>query len=74
MRLIDAPVGVFRWGEEFVLKTEYSREFGGRFIPDCYLLSSGEYFYGGTDNAEDFLNLPVEPMVFIETPRRTQVT
>ncbi len=67
VKLIDAPVGVFRCGESFVLKTEYSREFGGRFVPDCYLLTSGEYFYGGTDNAEDFLNLSVEPMEFKET-------
>ena len=42
MRLIDAPVGVFRFKDELVLKTEYMTDIDGVWIPDCYILDSGE--------------------------------
>ena len=66
MRLIDAPVGVFRFNGELVLKTEYMSEVDGVWNPDCYILSSGEKFWGGMKTAEDFKtkynNLEVEPI------------
>lgn len=46
MRLIDAPVGVFRYNGELVLKTEYMSYRGGVYIPDCYILSTGEKILG----------------------------
>lgn len=56
MRLIDAPVGVFRYNGELVLKTktEYMRDCNGVYIPDCYILSTGEKFWGGMKSLEDF--------------------
>lgn len=47
MRLIDAPVGVFRFSGDLVLKTEYMVDIDGVWIPDCYILDSGEKFWGG---------------------------
>lgn len=54
MRLIDAPVGVFRYNGELVLKTEYMSYRGGVYIPDCYILSTGEKFWGGMKPLGDF--------------------
>lgn len=64
MRLIDAPVGVFRFSGDLVLKTEYMVDIDGVWIPDCYILVSGEKFWGGMKSTEDFKtkynNLEVE--------------
>lgn len=64
MRLIDAPVGVFVFQDELVLKTEYMTNIDGVYIPDCYILSTGEKFWGGMKSTEDFKtkynNLDVE--------------
>ena len=54
MRLIDAPVGVFVFHDELVLKTEYMVDIDGVYIPDCYILSTGEKFCGGMKSKEDF--------------------
>ena len=54
MRLIDAPVGVFRFNGDLVLKTEYMVDIAGVWIPDCYILDSGEKFWGGMKSTEDF--------------------
>lgn len=54
MRLIDAPVGVFRFSGDLVLKTEYMVDIDGVWIPDCYILDSGEKFWGGMKSTEDF--------------------
>lgn len=66
MRLIDAPVGVFRFDNELVLKTEYSKKYGSVYCPECYILSSGEMFWGGMKTIEDFETkynyLEVEPV------------
>lgn len=66
MRLIDAPVGVFRFNNELVLKTEYSKKYGNVYCPECYILSSGEMFWGGMETIEDFETkynyLEVEPV------------
>lgn len=64
MKLIDAPVGVFVFHDELVLKTEYMVNIDGVYIPDCYILSTGEKFWGGMKSTEDFKtkynNLDVE--------------
>lgn len=64
MKLIDAPVGVFVFRDELVLKTEYKTDIDGVYIPDCYILSTGEKFWGGMKSKEDFKtkynNLDVE--------------
>lgn len=54
MRLIDAPVGVFRFSGDLVLKTEYMVDIDGVWIPDCYILDSGEKFWGGMKSKDDF--------------------
>lgn len=54
MRLIDAPIGVFRFNGDLVLKTEYMVDIDGVWIPDCYILDSGEKFWGGMKSKDDF--------------------
>ena len=66
MRLIDAPVGLLMYDGCLVLKTEYSTviqaESGEIITPDCYVVESGECFWGGAKTAEDRNNLNVEPI------------
>ena len=50
----DAPVGVFAFRGELVLKTEYMNNIDGVYISDCYILSTGEKFFGGMKSTEDF--------------------
>lgn len=68
MKLIDAPIGIFRFDGELVLKTEYCSEnkLSGKYIPDCYIVRTGEYFFGGTKTANELNNLDVEPVDFAE--------
>lgn len=68
MRLIDAPIGIFRFDGELVLKTEYYSENkqSGKYIPDCYIVRTGEYFWGGVKTANELINLDVEPVDFAE--------
>lgn len=68
MRLIDAPIGIFRFDGELVLKTEYCSENkqSGKYIPDCYIVRTGEYFFGGAKTANELNNLDVEPVDFAE--------
>lgn len=68
MRLIDAPIGIFRFDSELVLKTEYYSEDkqSGKYIPDCYIIRTGEYFWGGTKTANELINLDIEPVDFAE--------
>lgn len=68
MRLIDAPIGIFRFDDELVLKTEYWSEnkLSGKYIPDCYIIRTGEYFWGGAKTANELNNLDVEPVDFAE--------
>ena len=68
MRLIDAPIGIFRFDGELVLKTEYYSENkqSGKYIPDCYIVRTGEYFWGGAKTANELNNLDVEPVDFAE--------
>ena len=41
----DCPPGLFRFGEILGFKSEYYARPG---VPDAYVVSSGEFFWGGT--------------------------
>ena len=63
IKLINAPVGLFDIDGELVLKTEYSTQHeDGAITPDCYIVGSGEYFWGGVDSVEERNNLMVTPI------------
>ena len=69
IKLINAPVGLFDIDDVLVLKTEYStQQEDGAITPDCYIVDSGEYFWGGVDSVEERNNLMVTP---IEMPTLT---
>ena len=69
IKLIDAPIGLFEVDGILVLKTEYStRHEDGTITPDCYIIESGEYFWGGVDSVEARNNLEVTP---VEMPTLT---
>lgn len=59
MRLCDAPVGLFLFGDTLCLMTEYSSEGCGR---NAYIVSSGEMFWGGAKSKEERANLDVTPV------------
>lgn len=62
MRLIDAPVGLLQHDGTIILKTEYmTRHSDGSVTPDCYIVNSGEYFWGGTSTPQERNNLKVTP-------------
>ena len=62
VKLIDAPVGLFLYDGCMVLKTEYCTESDGRISPDCYIVSSGEYFWGGAKTIKERNALKVMPI------------
>lgn len=63
MKLIDAPVGLFEHNGNLALKTEYSTiHKDGTSTPDCYLVESGEYFWGGAKTAAERNDLEVKPV------------
>ena len=63
IKLIDAPIGLFEVDGVLVLKTEYStRHEDGTITPDCYIIESGEYFWGGVDSVLERNNLEVAPV------------
>lgn len=63
IKLIDAPIGLFEVDGILVLKTEYStRHEDGTITPDCYIIESGEYFWGGVDSVLERNNLEVVPV------------
>lgn len=55
VKLSDAPVGLFLFNGTLALKTEYG--------PDCYIVESGEVFWGGTRNVTDLGALVVQPLL-----------
>ena len=57
MALADCPAGLFFFDGELCFKTEYSDKNGA----EAYVVASGEYFWGGTDNAEKRAALQVIP-------------
>ena len=63
IKLIEAPIGLFEVDGILVLKTEYSTQHeDGTITPDCYIIESGEYFWGGVDSVEERNNLEVAPV------------
>jgi len=55
MRLIDVPNGsIFRLHDNLVLKTEYFSRVDDVYIPDCYIIGTGERFCGGMKTKDDF--------------------
>ena len=65
--LAECPIGMFKYGSTLALKTEYRTDGS----PDCYIVSSGEYFWGGTTSREDHNRIMVRPVHVVEArPRR----
>ena len=64
VRLIDAPVGMFMYNGTLALKTEYGRYVGenNTYTPNCFLVETGEYFWGGAHTVEELNNLMVAPL------------
>lgn len=58
MPLYMAPVGLFDFEGILCVKTEYSQA----RRPDAYILESGEYFWGGTDDPHEAAMLMVMPL------------
>lgn len=54
----ECPIGLFMAGGELCLKTEYGDN-NGRI--DAYIVSSGEFFWGGTSGAEAQRKVKVRP-------------
>lgn len=51
--LQECPIGLFVFENELCVKTEYGLE--------SYIVSSGERFWGGTDNEKDLAQIKVYP-------------
>lgn len=65
MKLIDAPVGLFEYDGTLALKTEYSiKGQDGVATPECYIVESGELFWGGVSSTEERNNLDVMPLEY----------
>lgn len=56
--LAACPIGLFVFRDELCVKTEYGGN-DGRI--DAYIVSSGEFFWGGTVRAADQRNVMVRP-------------
>jgi len=54
VRLGDAPVGLFLFNATLAVKTEYGHE--------CYIVETGEAFWGGTSKVDDLAALVVQPL------------
>jgi hypothetical protein len=58
---LDAcPPGLFLYEGRLGFKSEY-RDANG---PEAYVVESGEYFWGGTDDVDVRLNLKVTPVIY----------
>lgn len=58
-----APGSLFKFDNRFVFKSEY-RGLGG--VCQCYILNSGEMFWGGTDTASSLNKLVVTEFKLVE--------
>lgn len=58
-RLKNCPIGLFLFDNELCLKTEYKTERGAI---EAYIVSSGEFFWGGTNLPERQRELSVTPV------------
>lgn len=59
MKLIDAPIGLFMFGETLCVKTEYANL---QYGVEAYIVESGEIFWGGAKTKEERHNLDVTPV------------
>jgi hypothetical protein len=59
LALADCPVGLFMKDDELCLKTEYGDN-NGRI--DAYIVSTGEFFWGGTSKPQDQRKVLVQPV------------
>ena len=52
VRLGNCPIGLFLFQDEVCLKTEYWSN--GK--PECFIVSSGEFFCGGVTNNDEYFD------------------
>ncbi len=57
-KLGNCPIGLFIFDGELCIKTEYYT----KNEPDCYIISSGEYFCGGQNRKVELSELMVTPI------------
>lgn len=62
VRLGELPPGLFMFNGTLALKSQYGH--------DCFIVSNGEAFWGGTNNVSDLARLMVQP-VSVVTPKPT---
>ena len=65
--LEECPIGLFMSHGELCLKTEYGNN-EGRI--DAYIVSSGEFFWGGTSLIADQRKVMVEPVENVTLAKR----
>jgi hypothetical protein len=58
VRLGNCPIGLFLFGDTICLKTEYWSN--GK--PECFIVSSGEFFCGGVTDNDEYFDLFVIPL------------
>jgi hypothetical protein len=65
-QLRDCPEGLFIFGDGHIgFKSEYKRlNTKGVYQTDAYVVSSGEYFWGGAETAEARERLLVTPIAY----------
>jgi len=73
VRLADCPTGLFLFGGTLGFKSEYAttKQENGATVGvqcDAYVVSSGEYFWGGVSDWRSRDELMVTPLDFDETP------
>lgn len=62
-KLTDCPVGLFMYEGYLALKTEYALGNNDKgYAPMCYIVESGEVFWGGANNYKELCELEVEPV------------
>jgi len=59
VRLGNCPIGLFMFQDEVCLKTEYWSN--GK--PECFIVSSGEFFCGGVTDNDEYFDLFVIPLI-----------
>jgi hypothetical protein len=62
VRLFDCPVGLFMYGGELCVKTQY-KTFPKNYI-DAFIVSSGEFFSGGVGTVKEQYDIKVKPVTF----------
>jgi len=58
----DCPIGLFIIDGEVCVKTEYSKD----YCPECYIVSSGEFFIGGENDGYKRKDILVTPIKIVE--------